>query len=89
MRSNIEKLYGEEILKQLDIRHLSFPARLELTLRRQGIFTLEDLLNVHLSSLKKFNLNSEDLAIIQDSLKTYDLTIPYLNEIDWIFIPKF
>jgi DNA-directed RNA polymerase alpha subunit len=87
-RSNISQVYTSEIIKNLDIRHLSLPPKLELFLRRQGFVNLENLITIPVSFFKKIGLNSVEFDRIQSSLKNFDLSLTNSEKIRWDLIPS-
>lgn len=86
-RGNIKTLYTFEILKKLDIRHLSLPPELELFLRREGFVNFKNLITVPLEFLRRIGLNEKELNIIQNALNLYGLSINTDKNMKWELIP--
>lgn len=86
-RSNLSLAYTKEIIKNLDIRHLGLPPKLELFLRRQGFVNLENITDVPLSFLKKIGLEFDEFLLIEAKLANFGLSRIHTKKLIWEFIP--
>lgn len=88
IRDNIVNSYTLEVLKKLDLKHLSLPTKLELVLRREGFVSLQSLTSVPLELLKRIGLKENELDTIEKSLNLFGLSINLDKNLKWELIPN-
>lgn len=88
IRDNIVNSYTLEVLKKLDLKHLSLPTSLELFLRREGFVSLQSLTSVPLELLRRIGLKENELDTIEKSLNLFGLSINLDKNLKWELIPN-
>lgn len=88
IRDNIVNSYTLEVLKKLDLKHLSLPTNLELFLRREGFVSLQSLTSVPLELLRRIGLKENELDTIEKSLNLFGLSINLDKNLKWELIPN-
>ena len=88
IRDNIVNSYTLEVLKKLDLKHLSLPISLELFLRREGFVSLQSLTSVPLELLRRIGLKENELDTIEKSLNLFGLSINLDKNLKWELIPN-
>ena len=88
IRDNIVNSYTLEVLKKLDLKHLSLPTSLELFLRREGFVSLQSLTSVPLELLRRMGLKENELDTIEKSLNLFGLSINLDKNLKWELIPN-
>jgi DNA-directed RNA polymerase alpha subunit len=83
LRSNLSLTYTNEIIKNLDIRHLGLPARIELALRRRGFVTIANISNISLVLLKKVGIKVDEFQIIKDALSNFGFFRTDMTRLNW------
>lgn len=76
-------LFTKQILKNLDLRNLDLPPRLELFLRRQGLATIDHLVSIPFPLLKRIGLKPADFELILEALKDLGLSNSLAGSFKW------
>lgn len=88
VRDNVVNSYTTEVLKNLDLRHLNLPTKLELFLRQEGFVSLQSLVSVPLELFKRIGLKEDDLISIEKSLNLFGLSINLNKNLKWELVPS-